>query len=85
MPRDKEKDTIAVVFSTQPLEPTKRELLGSLARIYDPLGLASPTILAGKVLYGEVCDSRLAWDKALSGVALDKWNAWLTRLRYRVA
>ena len=28
------------------------------------------------MLYREVCDSRLAWDKALSGVALDKWNAW---------
>ena len=27
MPRDKEKDTIAVVFPTQPLVPTKRELL----------------------------------------------------------
>ena len=76
MPWEKEKDTIAVVFPTQPLEPTKRELLGSLARIYDPLGLGSPTILEGKVLYREVCDSRLAWDKALSGVALDKWNAW---------
>ena len=76
MPWDKEKDTIAVVFPTQPLEPTKRELLGSLARIYDPLGLGSPTILEGKVLYREVCDSRLAWDKALSGIALDKWNAW---------
>ena len=76
MPWDKEKDTIALVFPTQPLEPTKRELLGSLARIYDPLGLGSPTILEGKVLYREVCDSRLAWDKALSGIALDKWNAW---------
>ena len=60
MPWEKEKDTIAVVFPTQPLEPTKRELLGSLARIYDPLGLASSTILEGKVLYREVCDSRLA-------------------------
>ena len=76
MPWDKEKDTIALVFPTQPLEPTKRELLGSLARIYDPLGLGSPIILEGKVLYREVCDSRLAWDKALSGIALDKWNAW---------
>ena len=74
MPWDKEKDTM--VFPTQPLEPTNRELLGSLARIYDPLCVASLTILAGKVLYREVCDSRLAWDKALSGVALDKWNAW---------
>ena len=70
---DKEKDTIAVVFPTPLLEPTKRELLESLARIYDPLGVASPTILAGKLLYREVCDSHLAWDKAFSGVALDKW------------
>ena len=48
MPWEKEKDTIAVVFPTQPLEPTKRELLGSLARIYDPLGLASPYHIGGQ-------------------------------------
>ena len=84
MPWDKEKDTIAVVFPTQPSAPTKRELLGSLARIYDPLGLVSPIILAGKVLYREVCDSRLARDKALSGVALDNWNAWKTILPDKV-
>ena len=41
MPWDKEKDTIAVVFPTQPLEPTKRELLGSLARIYETTHLVS--------------------------------------------
>ena len=73
---DKVNDTIGVVFPSQPSEPTKRELLGSLARIYDPLGLASPTILTGKLLYRDVCDNRLPWDKALSGVLLDKWNAW---------
>ena len=41
MPWEKEKDTIAVVFPTQPLEPTKRELLGSLARIYETTHLVS--------------------------------------------
>ena len=33
MPWDKENDAIAYVFSTPPLESTKRELHGSLARI----------------------------------------------------
>ena len=84
MPWDKVKDTIGVVFPSQPSEPTKRELVGSLARIYEPLGLVSPTILTGKLLCRDVCDNRLPWGKALSGVLLDKWNAWKKNLPEKV-
>ena len=38
-------------------------MLRFLASVYNPLGLASPTTLVGKLLYREVCDQRLmGWE-----------------------
>ena len=42
---------------------TKRGILRFLAAVYDPLGIASPTMLVGKLLYREVCESSLPWDE----------------------
>ena len=35
---------------------TKRGVLLKLAKIYDPLGLVSPTTLVGKLIYHDICD-----------------------------
>ena len=74
MPWNKEEDTIAVTFTSPPEQPTKRDLLGGLVRIYDPLGLASPTTLTGKMLYRDVCDSCIAWDKSLPSLLSNRWT-----------
>ena len=42
---DKFQDTIAVQFPSTSGAPTKREVLAKLAKVYDLLGLASPTTL----------------------------------------
>ena len=47
VPWDKEKDTIKVNFPDSLKEITKRNVLGNIAEIYDPLGLVSPTTLQG--------------------------------------
>jgi hypothetical protein len=61
---DKRRDTIGVTFpDVQPAAPTKRSILGAIAKIYDPLGLVSPVTLAGKTLYREECDLSIGWDK----------------------
>ena len=36
-----------------------------MAKICDPLGLASPITLGSKLLYREVCDTKLSWDAKL--------------------
>ena len=41
---------------------TKQGILAKLAKIYDPLGLVSPTTLRGKLIYRAVCDAKTAWD-----------------------
>ena len=63
---DKRRDTIGVTFpDVQPAAPTKRSILGAIAKIYDPLGLVSLVTLAGKTLYREACDLSIGWDKPL--------------------
>ena len=57
VPWDKEKDEIQVSFPISTAEPTKRE---KVAKIYDPLGLASPLTLSGKMLYRDACDTKIA-------------------------
>ncbi|XP_066029903.1 uncharacterized protein [Pocillopora verrucosa] len=65
VPWDKEKDEIQVSFPISTAEPTKRGILGKVAKIYDPLGLASPVTLSGKMLYRDACDTKIAWDRPL--------------------
>ena len=59
LPWNKREDLIAVTFPEEPVDVTKRGILRFLAAVYDPLGIASPTMLIGKLLYREVCESRL--------------------------
>ena len=62
VPWDKVKDEIQVSFPISTAEPTKRGILGKVAKIYDPLGLASPVTLSGKMLFRDACDTKFAWD-----------------------
>ena len=57
VPWDKREDTIQTSFPDPISKATKREVLGKIAKIYDPLGLASPITLEGKFLYREMCEA----------------------------
>jgi hypothetical protein len=64
LPWNKVDDKIAVQFQKSEVStPTKREVLSNIAKIYDPLGVVSPTSLIGKLLYREICDRQIPWDK----------------------
>ena len=80
VPWDKQSDTIKVVFSRDPAKCTKREVLSRLARIYDPLGLASPTILSGKLIYRDICDRKLPWDAMVQESLGERWKKWWSEL-----
>ena len=60
--------------------PTKRGVLSRLAKIYDPLGLASPTTLQGKLFYREICETNLAWDAVLPEPLKRRWDSWCANL-----
>ena len=59
---------------------TKRLMLKTLARIYDPLGIISPMIVEGKHLYRQAVDEKKGWDKPVSERLKKKWNKWVRNL-----
>ena len=85
VPWNKAEDSIQVTFPGPTETITKREVLGKLAKIYDPLGLASPITLEGKMLYREACELRLPWDQKLPKEHLINWRMWETNLPKEVA
>lgn len=45
---------------------TKRKLLSAVNDVYNPLGLASPALITGKILYSETSLHKLKWDERVS-------------------
>lgn len=80
VPWDKEKDTIEVKFPPERTQPTKKKLLTKLAKVYDPLGLASPSMLSGKLLYRKACELKIAWDAKLPDELVKQLSRWEERL-----
>lgn len=62
LPWDKEMDTLTVNFPKSETATSKREVLRNLAKVYDPLGLATPLTLQGKLIYREICNLKVPWD-----------------------
>lgn len=51
LPRNKREDLITITFPEEHVDVAKRGILQFLAVVYDPLGIASRTMLVGKLLY----------------------------------
>ena len=58
------------------VQPTKRNLLTKLAKVYDPLGFALPTTLSGKLLYRKACELKIAWDAELPKELVKQLSLW---------
>ena len=55
-------------------------ILKYLASVYDPLGIASPILLLGKLIFREICDLKVGWDIPLPRDVCGKWNKWKAEL-----
>ena len=51
-----------------------------MAKIYDPLGLAAPILLTAKMIFRDICDSKLRWDADLPEQLKRRWEKWLKNL-----
>ena len=71
---NKDKDTIGITITNEEVPTSKRRILKKLAKIYDPLGLASPLSLTGKQLYREACDMKCGWDQRVPTDLSKKWK-----------
>ena len=54
---------------------TKRLILSTIARFYDPLGLLSPAILPLKHLFQKICMLKINWDTQLPNEICETWSA----------
>ena len=50
--------------------------MSELASVYEPTGLISPAHLMGKILYREICESRISWDESVPQTIKLKWGKW---------
>ena len=57
---------------------TRRVMLSVVASCFDPLGLISPFIVGGKLLFQEVTRLKLPWDQLVSQDIRDSWNRWVS-------
>ena len=65
----------------QPSSPiTRRHMLSFIASIFDPLGLISPVVIAGKMLFQEATRLKLEWDSVAPGNLCSRWEAWVRDL-----
>ena len=63
-----------LVTFVQQLPATKRSLLKTSAKIFDPLGFLSPFVIKLKILFQVLCVEGSDWDEPLKDNALDQWN-----------
>ena len=75
---NKSEDTLAVRFPAidSNATTTKRTILSKLAKVYDPLGLVSPIILEGKVIFRDVCKTKVPWDADIREPLSRRWSDW---------
>ena len=53
-------------------EPTKRRIVAIATKFYDPIGFVAPVIICFKMLFQELCTSKIELDEPLSGELLIK-------------
>eukprot|EP00794_Sanderia_malayensis_P004267 gene4267-biopygen3471 len=60
---------------------TKRLVLSTIARFFDPLGLICPIVIELKILFQEHCCLKLSWDDEIPEDKLLRWRKLITELR----
>ncbi|XP_046145779.1 uncharacterized protein LOC123989147 [Osmia bicornis bicornis] len=63
-----------------PVKLTKRNILSEIARIFDPLGLLGPVILAAKVFMQECWKTKLDWDESVPQALHSNWTSFSSQL-----
>ncbi|XP_068675546.1 uncharacterized protein [Montipora foliosa] len=81
---DKSTDDFGITFPVDASSPTKRGILGKVAKIYDPLGLVAPITLQGKLLYRDARDKKCACDAPPPPTLTRQWKKWENSLPQRI-
>ena len=65
---------------TKVFSKTRRGMLSALNSFYDPLGLISPFILKGRLIFQAVCQLPIGWDDPVPNEYLVQWEKWIESL-----
>lgn len=60
---------------------TKKDVLRTLARLYDPCGLVSPAVMGAKLVFQELCVRKLKWDSPLPEDMRLRWKSALANMK----
>lgn len=79
------RDTFILRFDwlvrfTKELPPTKRWILRTVGKLYDPLRFMSPLFTAVKILSQDLCKLKTDWDEPLCDQLNFKYTKWLSDL-----
>ena len=77
-----DRDVFIFKFPDVYLDPiTRRSILKTVASIYDPLGIASPIILMGRIILQDIVRINLGWDDQVPPHIAVRWIQWAKSLR----
>ncbi|XP_055632898.1 uncharacterized protein LOC129773321 [Toxorhynchites rutilus septentrionalis] len=62
--------------------PTKRSILSSVSKHFDPLGLTAPVIIRAKMLLQELWLQPCGWDEEISDSIRAKWETYCSGLKH---
>lgn len=66
----------------QPSPRSKRSILSTIAKLYDPLGWVTPVISAAKIFMQSLWQAQLGWDDLIPSPLLIKWLSIYDSLTY---
>ena len=74
-----EFDNTEIAKSLHELKPTKRNIVGVASRVYNPLRFLSPVVVSLKIIFQELCRSRIDWDDPLPQELELKWKGIVSK------
>jgi len=72
------------LFSSQVINTeniTKRIVLSTIAKLFDPLGLLSPVLVTAKIIMQELWTLKLEWDDPIPASIANKWCSFVYNLQ----
>ncbi|GBN83092.1 hypothetical protein AVEN_233324-1 [Araneus ventricosus] len=76
------QDTLQIKITDPQEVLTKRQLLSVIARIFDPLGILSPTTIVLKILMQVLWKNQLSWDASIPHEILKTWKTFQSELSF---
>ncbi|XP_054708422.1 uncharacterized protein LOC129218221 [Uloborus diversus] len=78
--RDTDNFTFAITYEIKDMF-TKREVLSTISKLFDPLGLVGPVLTKATLIMQSLWTLKLNWDESLPTDVMQEWTSFLAQLR----